>query len=59
MTGIGIDNEQSLFFLSPSNKTRENGHVRVEGAKRERYEKRETTRTATENGLSRSTDFLA
>ena len=35
-------------------------HTRVtEGARRERHEQRETTRTATENGPLRSTDFLA
>ena len=34
-----IDYEQSLFFFSPSNKTRENAHARVtEGARRERHE---------------------
>ena len=46
------------LFLSPSNKTRENAHARTEGARRERHEKRETTGTATDNGLSGSTDFF-
>ena len=31
----------------------------AEGAKREGHEKRETTREARKNGLSRSSDFLA
>ena len=31
----------------------------TEGARRERHNKRETTRKARENGLSRSSDFLA
>ena len=52
--GRFLDYKQSLFFLGPSNKTR-----LTEGARRKRHEKRETTCTATENGLSRSTDFLA
>ena len=35
-------------------------HTRVtEGARQDMHEKRETTRTATKNGLSRSTDLLA
>ena len=29
ITYLELDNQQSLFFLSPSNKTRENAHVRV------------------------------
>ena len=31
----------------------------TEGARRERHDKRETTLKARENGLSRSSDFLA
>ena len=31
----------------------------TEGARQERHEKRETNRKARENGLSRSSDFLA
>ena len=30
----------------------------TDGVRRERHEKRETTRTATENGLSQSIDFF-
>ena len=57
--GRDLDYEQSLFFLVRRTK-RARMHTRVtEGARRERHEKRETTSTATVNGLSRSTDFLA
>ena len=51
----------SLFFCSPSSKTRDTQMATrvTDGARRERQEKRETTRKARENGLSRSSDFLA
>ena len=56
-----IDYEQSLFFLqSVEQNARHAMATRVtDGARRERHEKRETTRKARENGLSRSSDFLA
>ena len=49
------------FFCSPSSKTRDTQMATrvTDGARRERHEKRETTRKARENGLSRSSDFLA
>ena len=56
-----LDYEQSLFFLSPSSKTPETANTTrvTKGARRERHDKRETTREARENGLSRSSDFMA
>ena len=48
----------SFFLVRRSKRVRIHTHV-AEGARWERHEKRETTRTATENGLSRSTDFSA
>ena len=50
----------SLSFSSVRRTERARMQTRVtEGVRRERHEKRETTHTATENGLSRSTDLLA
>ena len=56
-------NKRSLFFSWSIN---QNVNVRdtqmtmrmTEDARQERHEKRETTRKARENGLSRSSDFL-
>ena len=56
-------NKHSLFFSWSIN---QNVNVRdtqmtmrmTEDARQERHEKRETTRKARENGLSRSSDFL-
>ena len=46
------------FFQFLIRRKRARMHTRVtEGARRARHEKKETTRTATVNGLSRSTDF--
>ena len=49
------------FFCSPSSKTWDTQMATrvTDGARRERHEKRETTRKARENGLSRSSDFWA
>ena len=49
------------FFCGPSSKTRDTQMATrvTDFARRERHKKRETTRKAKENGLSRSSDFLA
>ena len=56
-----LDYEQSLFFCSPSNKTRDMQMATcgTDGAIWERHEERETTHKARENGLSWSSEFLA
>ena len=56
-----VDYEQSLFFCSPSSKARDTQMATrvTDGTRRERHKKRETTRKARENGLLRSSDFLA
>ena len=50
----------SLFSLSVEQNARDTQMTTrvTEGARRERHDKRETTRKARENGLSRSSDFL-
>ena len=49
------------FFFSASSKTRDTQMATrvTDGARRERHEKKESTRKARENGLSRSSDFWA
>ena len=49
----------SPFSLSVEQNAWDTQMTMREGARRERHDKRETTRKARENGLSRSSDFLA
>ena len=56
-----LDYEQSLFFSKSVEQNARDTQMTTrvtKGGSRERHEKRETTRTTRENGLSRSNDFF-